>query len=230
MLDKPIMTKIEPIEISDDEDVVDGDDTVEITNTVPGVPKHIPGEVEFVKQQPSHPRVRAKMKQNQKKIKNENAEDNVVFIKQLPSHPRDRMKRINKRQTKEAVKKVVEKIKNNEKYANQIKQMINYQQPKVYLDTDVITELPNFNTAIKVDSTNRRDRDNEIFNKIISQLPPDKDRYYIEHSRKKDTFITRKEKRRARKRKLDETTNPSAVNITARAIKKKYWKQRTSKK
>ena len=128
------------------------------------------------------------------------------------------MKRINKRQTKEAVKKVVEKIKNNEKYANQIKQMINYQQPKVYLDTDVITELPNFNTAIKVDSTNRRDRDNEIFNKIISQLPPDKDRYYIEHSRKKDTFIVRKEKRRARKRKLDETTNPSAVNITATAI------------
>ena len=138
----------------------------------------------------------------------------------MPSHPRDRMKRINKRQTKEAVKKVVEKIKNNEKYANQIKQMINYQRPKVYLDTDVITELPNFNTAIKVDSTNRRDRDNEIFNKIISQLPPDKDRYYIEHSRKKDTFIVRKEKRRARKRKLDETTNPSAVNITARAIKK----------
>ena len=132
------------------------------------------------------------------------------------------MKKINKRQTKEAVKKVVEKMKKkNEKYANQIKQMINYQWPKVYLDTDVIIELPNFNTAIKVDSTNRRDRDNEIFNKIISQLPPDKDRYYIEHSRKKDTFITRKEKRRARKRKLDETTNPSAVNITARAIKKK---------
>ena len=159
MLDKPIMTKIEPIEISDDEDVVDGDDTVEIINTVPGVPKHIPGEVEFVKQQPSHPRVRAKMKQNQKKIKNENAEDNVVFIKQLPSHPRDRMKRINKKQTKEAVKKVVEKIKNNEKYANQ---MINCQQPKVYLDTNVIVELSNFNTAIKVDSTDRREREQNI--------------------------------------------------------------------
>ena len=78
------------------------------------------------------------------------------------------MKKINKRQTKEAVKIVVEKMKKNEKYANQIKQMINYQRPKVYLDTDVIIELPNFNTAIKVDSTNRRDRDNEIFNKIIS--------------------------------------------------------------
>ena len=41
---------------------------------------------------------------------------------------RDRRKRINKRQTKEAVKKVVEKIK-NEKYANQ---MINYQRSKVH--------------------------------------------------------------------------------------------------
>ena len=126
------------------------------------------------------------------------------------------MKRINKRQTKEAVKKVVEKMKNNEKYANE---MINYQRPKVFLDTEVITELPNFNAAIKFDSTNRRERDNKIFNKVISQLPPDNDRYYIEHSRKKDTFIIRKGKRQARKRKLDETTNSSAVNITARAIK-----------
>ena len=35
MLDKPIMTKIEPIEIErDDEDMVNGDNTVEITNIV----------------------------------------------------------------------------------------------------------------------------------------------------------------------------------------------------
>ena len=34
MLAKPIMTKIEPIEINDNEDVVDGDNTVEIINTV----------------------------------------------------------------------------------------------------------------------------------------------------------------------------------------------------
>ena len=91
MLDRPILTKIEPIEISDDEDMVDGDDTVEITNTVQGVPKYIPGEVEFVKQQPSHPRVRAKMKQTQKKIKSE-GDDNVEFVKQTPVHSRLRAK------------------------------------------------------------------------------------------------------------------------------------------
>ena len=35
MLDKPIMTKIEPIEIErDNEDMVNGDNTVEITNIV----------------------------------------------------------------------------------------------------------------------------------------------------------------------------------------------------
>ena len=67
-------------------------------------------------------------------------------------------------------------------------------------------------------------KDNKIFNKIISQLPPDNDRYYIEHSRKKDTFIIRKEKSWARKRKLDETTNPSAVNIRATVIKKKVFR------
>ena len=89
MIDKPIMTKIEPIEINDDKD---DDDTVEITGSVPGVPKYIPGEVEFVKQQPAHPCIRVKMKQTQKKIKSEGDDDNVEFVKQTPVHPRLRGK------------------------------------------------------------------------------------------------------------------------------------------
>ena len=89
MLDKPIMTKIEPIEISDDKD--DGN-TVEITGSVPGVLEYIPGEVEFVKEQPTHPRIRVKMKQTQKKIKSEGDDDNVEFVKQTPVHPRLRGK------------------------------------------------------------------------------------------------------------------------------------------
>lgn len=61
-------------------------------------------------------------------------------------------------------------------------------------------------------------RENEIFNNIINQLPSDNDTYYIEHNKKTDTIIVRKNNAvlGSRKRKI----------AAANAVKKKYVKQR----
>ena len=57
------------------------DDVVQIT-------KYVPGDIEFMKQQPVHPRDRLKKK------------NDFQFVKQQPSHPRDRLKRKIKKRNK----------------------------------------------------------------------------------------------------------------------------------
>ena len=54
-------------------------------------------------------------------------------------------------------------------------------------------ELPNFNTNIIVTKTSLIGRENQIYNRIIKQLPPDNDKYYIVYSEKHDAYIVRKE-------------------------------------
>ena len=67
-------------------------------------------------------------------------------------------------------------------------------QPKVYLENEVMRDLPNFNTKIKVTKTSLIGRENQIYNSIIKQLPPNNDKYYIEYSEENDAYIVRKDK------------------------------------
>ena len=54
-------------------------------------------------------------------------------------------------------------------------------------------ELPNFNTKIIVTKTSLIGRENQIYNGIIKQLPPDNDKYHIVYSEKHDAYIVRKD-------------------------------------
>ena len=67
-------------------------------------------------------------------------------------------------------------------------------QPRIYLENEVMNELPNFNTKIEVPKLSLIGRENQIYDEIINQLPPDNDNYYIEYNETHDAYIVRKEK------------------------------------
>ena len=79
-------------------------------------------------------------------------------------HPRDRMKRI---------------LRNT--------------PANILVDADVLKELPYFSAKIKVDELNKKKRSDTIIDKIIKQLPPNNDIYYVDHDRQTDTFRVRKD-------------------------------------
>ena len=61
------------------------------------------------------------------------------------------------------------------------------QPVNIEFDADVLKELPYFNAKIKVGELNKIKRQEAIFDKIVKQLPPNNDVYYIEHDRKTDS-------------------------------------------
>ena len=60
------------------------------------------------------------------------------------------------------------------------------------VDTDVLKEFPYFNAKIKVGELNKIKRREVIFDKIVKQLPPNNDVYYIEYDRRTDSFKLKK--------------------------------------
>ena len=79
-------------------------------------------------------------------------------------HPRDRMKRI---------------LRNT--------------PANILVDADVLKELPYFSAKIKIDELNKKKRSDTIIDKIIKQLPPNSDIYYVDHDRQIDIFRVRKD-------------------------------------
>ena len=152
-------------------------------------------EVEILGQTPSHPRdrfarnSRLQLQQAADKAAAEiEQRDEPAFIKITPSHPRDRLRSNARTINQKAAKQAAAEIENRlQKKISKIK------QPKVYLEPAVMRELPNFNTKIVVTETSLIGRENQIYNSIIKQLPPDNDKYYIVYSEQHDAYIVRKE-------------------------------------
>ena len=63
----------------------------------------------------------------------------------------------------------------------------------IEINADVLKELPYFNAKIKVDELNKIKRREVIFDKIVKQLLPNNDAYYIEHDRETDFFKLKKD-------------------------------------
>ena len=210
------------------------DDVVQIT-------KYVPGDIEFMKQQPVHPRDRLKKK------------NDFQFVKQQPSHPRDRLKRKIKKHNKpydvQATKitpvhprerlkrKLEQKAKEGELLValddevkitkvqplhsrERLQRALRRKTPKILVDKEVLEDLPYFNTKIKIDETNKLRRKKAIFDQIINQLPPNNDTYYIKHKKKKDTFTVKKGVKRRPVLKCKYNSTAAAAN----AVKKKYAK------
>ena len=95
---------------------------------------------------------------------------------------------------------------------------------KISLDKNVLRDLPYFNTQIKINEADKNRGKEAIFDKIIKQLLPNNDQYYIKHDKKNDSFTIKKEKRRGVKRKLTVET------VAANKIKNKYAERRRNSK
>ena len=81
----------------------------------------------------------------------------VQYVKQILSHPRNRMRRT---------------IRNT--------------PAKILVDRQVLEVIPYFNANIKVNENEKKNRRKEaIFDKIIKQLSPNNDQYYIGGKKKK---------------------------------------------
>ena len=107
------------------------------------------------------------------------------------------------------------------------------QPVNIEFDADVLKELPYFNAKIKVGELNKIKRQEAIFDKIVKQLPPNNDVYYIEHDRKTDSFKLKKDNKikinENEVELLNQTTSHSHERL-AREIKKRRSKCVANKK
>ena len=87
-----------------------------------------------------------------------NNDDNtkVRFVKQTPQHPKQRSAR-----------------------------MLRNKALTIEIDADVLENYPSFTTDINIDETDKNIKQEEVFDRIINQLPPDNDTVYIGHVKKK---------------------------------------------
>ena len=103
----------------------------------------------------------------------------VEFIKQGPLHPRERYKRRQK-QLK------LEYEANQEKFKKREPSYLKW--PKIVCDEEFLKEVPEFNFKIKVYERDKVKRREEIFDKIIKQIP-DNDKYYISYEPKSNSYL-----------------------------------------
>ena len=188
-LKKAVKVAVDELEKRDDNQpiIIDNDDPI------------IDDDVTSLKTQTSHPHARLARanKINLEKAVEvavdelERRDDEPIFVKTTPRHPRGRLAWNSKILLEKAAKQADEDIKKRDKFE---KRMAKIKQPKIYLEPQVMRELPNFNTKIIVTKTSLIGRENQIYNGIIKQLPSDNDKYCITYSDNHDAYIVRKEK------------------------------------
>ena len=54
----------------------------------------------------------------------------------------------------------------------------------IEINADVLENYPSFTADINIDETDKNIKQEEVFDRIINQLPPDKDTVYIDHNKK----------------------------------------------
>ena len=198
------------------------------------VTNYVPGDIQFVKQQPVHPRYRMRYK-----LKNNRQRpcDKDIITKVTPIHPRDGLKRKIAARKKEvqiskiALPNIV--IDSDDDVAQITK--VTPAQPryrlqcaltnasKISADKNVLEDLPYSNANIRVNETDKNRRKEVIFDEIIKQLPPNNDQYYIKYNNRNDMFTVKKEP--AKQRLLKRKYTPSTIATTAaNLVKKKYAK------
>ena len=120
-------------------------------------------DVKFLKKVPSHPRDRLR-----RRVRG----DKVEFVKQTPSHPRDRLRRSVRDGAIDTNVGIVHP-------RDRMKRILRNTPANISIDADVLKELPYFNAKFKVDELNKKKRRDAIMDKIIKQLPPNNDIYYV---------------------------------------------------
>ena len=66
--------------------------------------------------------------------------------------------------------------------------MLQYQKPTIEIDANVLKNYPSLNADINIDETGKYIKQEEVFHRMINQLPPDNDIVYIDHDKKNNKF------------------------------------------
>ena len=61
------------------------------------------------------------------------------------------------------------------------------------MDAKVLEHYPSFTADINVDETDKNLKPEEVFDRLINQLPPDNDTVYIDHDKKNNKFKVKRE-------------------------------------
>ena len=93
-------------------------------------------------------------------------EPEVEYVKTVPVHSRDRVSR---------------KTRNV--------------PAKIFVHDQVLKDLPYFSFKIKVNEVDKNKRREAVFDKIIKQLPPNNDEYFIQHDKNINTYRVQREKK-----------------------------------
>ena len=89
-------------------------------------------------------------------ITNNNEENSEVgFVKQTLQNPKDRLAR-----------------------------MLRNKSPTTEIDVDVLENYPSFTAGINIHKTDENIKQEEVFDRIINQFPPDYDTVYTDHDKK----------------------------------------------
>ena len=154
---------------------------VQITKVVPAKKRSDDDDdLRFLKKVPAHPRLRLR-----RNLRNQNRlnDNDVEITKVRPSHPRDRLQRITKNRSDVQITKV-----RPSHPRDRLQRLTKNRSAKISLDKNVLKDLPYFNTQIKVNEADKNRRKEAIFDKVIKQLPPSNDQYYIKHDKKNDSL------------------------------------------
>lgn len=104
-------------------------------------------------------------------------------------HPRDTLKR--KKQLKKEPE--VEYVKTVPVHSRDRVSRKNRNVPaKIFVQNQVLKDLPYFNIKIKVNEVVKNKRREDVFDKIIKQLPPNNDEYFIQHDKNINTYREKK--------------------------------------
>ena len=63
----------------------------------------------------------------------------------------------------------------------------------IEVDADVVQNYPSLTADVNIDETDKNIKHEEVFDKIINQLPPDNDTIHIEHNKKNNKYRVRRE-------------------------------------
>ena len=189
---------------------------------------------------PLHPRDRLKRSEkkylqivSKKKLiqgsKNQSKE--IEYIKKFPFHPCERLKRKNRLKDKPELKysKTVPSHPRDPS-SRQLKKA----PANIVCDEEFLKEFPYFNKKIRVKETDKMKRREAIFDKILKQMGPENDKYYVKYNQDLDRYYIGKDEKviviessdeeveQRRKQKRKSTTNMDKINkIPKKQIKAK---------
>ena len=90
---------------------------------------------------------------------------------------------------------------------NRLARMLWNREPTIEIDADVLEIYHSFTADINIDKTDKNIKQEEVFDPLINQLPPNNDIVYIDHDKKDNKFRVRQE--------------TSDKNATQKSLKKK---------